>query len=350
MHKIDTVSYAKFSEDILNKVGPEKLPFTTSIELTYGCNLQCVHCYNPTHKALPNELKTPELKNLIDQLPALGCLEILFTGGEPLVHPDAFEIFSYAKSLGLQPVIFTNATLLTPEKIQKLEELKPSYISVSVYGHTESVYEKVTGVRGSFKKFKRSLDLLLESDLQVHYKMPVMKENMQEFEEIRDWYYSRNLPFNFAIDISPRVDGNKSPLAHRLSEEEAAKFRLKYEPPPACHASEVSPDRRSVSGKVFDCVCGKTSAAINPYGEMNLCTSLAFPSYSLKTGNVKEGWNVLVDFVENIKPNEKFECLTCPVSNGCSQGAMDGWLEGDDFSECIPYFKNVAEKVIQKSS
>ena len=78
---------------------------------------------------------------------------------------------------------------------------------------------------------------------------------------------------------------------------------------------------------------------------MNLCVTTPFPKYSLKAGSLKEGWNVLVDFVKNFHPSEKYECPTCELSPFCSQGSMDAFLNTGDFNPCLPYFKETASQV-----
>ncbi len=94
------------------------------VELTYGCNLRCVHCYNPTHKA-KNERTTEEFCRILDQLAAQGCLWVGFTGGELFTRRDAFEIMGYAKQLGMVLNILTNATLVTPDLADQIKLLEP---------------------------------------------------------------------------------------------------------------------------------------------------------------------------------------------------------------------------------
>src|SRR5947209_19525568 len=67
------------------------VPIQAMIELTYGCNLRCVHCFNPTHRA-NGELTTAQIKALVDQLVGAGCLDLAFTGGEVFTRRDLFEI------------------------------------------------------------------------------------------------------------------------------------------------------------------------------------------------------------------------------------------------------------------
>src|SRR5512139_1291586 len=85
MKKLDAEA---FLTAISLQANQSRHPEGVTFELTYGCNLRCVHCFNPTHRALPQELKTCEVLQILDQLAAFGVLTVTFTGGEPTLRPD----------------------------------------------------------------------------------------------------------------------------------------------------------------------------------------------------------------------------------------------------------------------
>jgi len=76
-------------------------PFLVVWDITYACNLKCKHCYATAGKPLPNELTTEEAKRAIDNLDRAGVPIIAFSGGEPLVRPDIFELSRYAADKGI---------------------------------------------------------------------------------------------------------------------------------------------------------------------------------------------------------------------------------------------------------
>src|SRR5438128_8471981 len=96
---IQTLDQKRFWLALREKGAQQRVPVRAMIELTYGCNLRCVHCYNPTHQAKA-ELATAQIKALIDQLATAGCLDLAFTGGEIFTRMDLFEILAYAKAKG----------------------------------------------------------------------------------------------------------------------------------------------------------------------------------------------------------------------------------------------------------
>ena len=328
------------------------------VELTYGCNLRCVHCYNPTHEA-KNELTTEQVLRTLDELAAQGCLRVGFTGGELFTRRDALEIMRYAKSLGLIINILTNATMITPAIADQILALEPYQVDVSVYGATAGTYESVTRVPGSFARFVRGVDLLTERQVPVLLKLALMTLNVHEHEAMREFARARNLPYQVNTEIHPKVDGSLEPLAYRLPPEQAfevwrqesgEKIRQRQTQHIAvgsCRSeiSTVEEEACGLAGGAFHCRCGKTSAAVTPYGKLNLCLSIYHPQYDLTKGSLKEGWQQLVDLVASAKPGPTYECHQCPLTPHCTRGTGDSWLEQGVFdSSCIPYFREVAER------
>src|SRR5687768_4861743 len=83
--------------------------------LTRTCNLKCVHCYTDSDaQKYSDELSTDEAKAVLDDLAAFKVPAVLFSGGEPMVRKDLFELAEYARGLGLHVVLSTNGTLITP--------------------------------------------------------------------------------------------------------------------------------------------------------------------------------------------------------------------------------------------
>jgi hypothetical protein len=97
---------------------------------TRACNLRCVHCYASASQGRhARELDTGEGKTLLDDLAAFKVPVILFSGGEPLLRPDFFELAGYAADLGLRSTISTNGTLITPEVRRYLDRPRPAGVS-----------------------------------------------------------------------------------------------------------------------------------------------------------------------------------------------------------------------------
>ncbi|TLX98949.1 MAG: radical SAM protein [Thaumarchaeota archaeon] len=329
----------RFFTSLAAKARETRMPETVTFELTYGCNLRCVHCYNPTHRVLPQELSTEEVFSILDQCADVGVVTLTFTGGEPFVRPDVFAIFEHAKRLGMLLELISNATRITPEIADRLQQANFRSLAISIYGATKDTYELVTGMPGSFGPFIRGLECLISRRLPVIVRMPVMTDNAHEVQDARTLVEGMGIRFQYCVDIHPKTNGDTSPLLHRLSPADKVRIDLAMLGP-RDQAAADEPCARN--GGFIECACGQTKFAITPYGEMNLCQGFPMPKYDLRKGTVKEGWEVLKQTVDGARPNDHYECPTCDVRDRCRQGRNDAWLATGDMSVCLPHYKELA--------
>jgi putative heme d1 biosynthesis radical SAM protein NirJ2 len=99
---------------------------------TNSCNLACEHCYQDASVAEERELGTGEARVMIDQIARAGFKIMIFSGGEPLLRPDIFELVAHAASRGLRPVFGSNGTLITAEVAARLKECGAAAMGISV--------------------------------------------------------------------------------------------------------------------------------------------------------------------------------------------------------------------------
>jgi len=337
MKKLDADTYLGL---LSTKAAAARRPEGVTFELTYGCNLRCVHCYNPTHRALPHELTTSEIFSLLNQIADFGVLSVTFTGGEPSVRPDIGDILQYARRQGLMIHLMTNATRITTSFTGLLHEVGVSQINVSIYGATEAVYERMTAVPGSYRHFRQGLLNLAAASLPVVVRMPVTTINREEIQACRQLVESLHLKFQYCLEIMTTITGDRTPLQYRLAPEEKVLVDQEMRSPRVTPASE---ETCSGSQPFIECACGQSRFAITPYGEMNLCTAFPLPRYDLRTGTVKEGWDILKRTVDQAHPSHRYECPTCEVRPHCRLGRSDAWLETGDMSSCLPHYKEWAQ-------
>ena len=121
--------------------------------LTNRCNLKCLHCYASAGKD-NFELSTEQCFEVIDKLSDFKVPLILFSGGEPLLRSDIFEIAEYAKRKGIKSVLSTNGTLIDRDIAENLKIFE--YVGVSLDG-TIAVNDRFRGVQGAFEKAFKGL-------------------------------------------------------------------------------------------------------------------------------------------------------------------------------------------------
>ncbi|MFX1554268.1 MAG: radical SAM protein, partial [Promethearchaeota archaeon] len=131
---------------------PYPLPIAMTFAVTYRCQCKCVHCSAGRHlRKDRKELSTEEAKNLIDQAQKIGVTIIAFTGGEPLLREDLFELISYVNKKKALPVMFTNGQFLTEENVNKLSEAGLYSVFLSIDSPYAEEHDKLRGMPGLFE-------------------------------------------------------------------------------------------------------------------------------------------------------------------------------------------------------
>ncbi|MFQ6099090.1 MAG: radical SAM protein, partial [Armatimonadota bacterium] len=144
-------SAAVSDERAVPKSAAERRPVTVW-NCTRTCNLRCIHCYaDSENRPYQGELTTDEGKALIRDLADFGVPALLFSGGEPLMRKDVFELASYARQLGVRPTLSTNGTLITPEVARRIKDAGFTYVGISLDGIGE-VNDHFRGKVGAFEK------------------------------------------------------------------------------------------------------------------------------------------------------------------------------------------------------
>ncbi len=127
-------------------------PVAMTFAVTYRCQLKCAHCSADSHlRKDEQELTTEEVKKLIDDSQKLGVTIIAFTGGEPLLREDLFELISYVDKRKALPLLFTNGLLLTDENVEKLADAGLYSLFVSIDNPIPEEHDRLRGMPGLFK-------------------------------------------------------------------------------------------------------------------------------------------------------------------------------------------------------
>ena len=338
-----------------NKLSNKRVPLDFTLEITARCNNDCSHCYinlPPEDKAAKQlELSLAEINNIADQAIELGAIWCLISGGEPLLRQDFEEIYLLLKKKGLLVSVFTNACLITKKHIELFKKYPLRDIEVTVYGITEETYEKVTRQKGSYKAFRRGLDMLLESNIKVRLKAMALRSNAHELPAIAEFCRKYTMDyFRFDPLLNLRHDGNTD------RNQEIREERL--DPADIAEIEQADEERSSAMEKgcdklifqeplhydcdhLFHCGAGNGSFVVSYDGKFRLCAGLVDPetTYDLRKGSLAEAWNKhVIEVREKRSTNPVFleRCRNCPIINLClwcpgnahlETGAMDGFSQ-----------------------
>lgn len=161
-------------------------PFLVVWNYTKHCNLRCEHCYeNAGPGAMKDELTTEEAKRVIDEFEDAGVVAIAFSGGEPLLRNDIFEIASYAKSKGFFISVATNGTVITREVAKKMKNVF-DYVEISLDGF-EEVHDRFRGVPGAWRLTCEGIKNSVAEGIDTCVALTATRSNLQEIPKLVDF-------------------------------------------------------------------------------------------------------------------------------------------------------------------
>jgi radical SAM protein with 4Fe4S-binding SPASM domain len=346
---VQTLSYGAFSESFHKRVDQRRLPLCGTIELTRRCPLTCLHCYNnrpmTDGDARARELTYEEHCRLLDQLADAGCLWLLYTGGEIFARHDFLDVYTYAKKKGFLITLFTNGTLVTERVADHLVDWRPFAIEITLYGYTKETYERLTGVPGSHERCMRGIRVLLERGLPLSLKTVAVSTNWHELDQMRRFAEGLGVEFKFDTEINPRIDCSQSPLAVRLSPEEAVALDLQH--PKRADAWVQYSDRLSTvtmppMDELYQCGGGVNNFAVEAYGGLGICVLSEAHKYDLRTGTFQEGWDGFLRQQRLKKITRPTKCVGCGLKSMCGMCPANGELENGDPEAPVEHLCRVA--------
>lgn len=154
--------------------------------MTRRCNLNCIHCYaSSENKMYENELTFEEAQKMIRDLADFGVPVLLFSGGEPLMRSDIFELAAIAGELGIRTVISTNGTLIDENTARRIKESGISYVGISLDGIGER-NDFFRGREGAFEAAIRAFDICAAVGQRCGLRLTLTRHNFLELNAIFD--------------------------------------------------------------------------------------------------------------------------------------------------------------------
>ncbi len=306
MSDIPSITGQEFGERLTERLPRGRFPLSGQWELTCRCNLRCVMCYTDcfnTPDRLRQELSTPEILRITDEIHEAGCMEICLTGGEPLARRDFLDIYTYAKQKGFLVTVFTNGTLITEKIADHWVQYPLSMIEISLHGLGKSSFDLITQGPGSYERCLAGIRMLLERKLPLTLKTTGMTVNRDEILKIKadvedlGHRYQAKVWYKFGSDIRPRLDGSEDVYDYQLPEQDVIAIE---QADPEFRAERSRQDGQKAEmlrqGKSL-CGGGQYKFHIDAYGQLQLCSNNRRQSYDLRHGSFLEGfYKVLPQF------------------------------------------------------
>lgn len=359
-----TNGVSSVSEYIHRIVGPKE-PFASrfrqlSVELTERCNNNCVHCcINLTEndtEARNREMTPAQVKDILKQAAAVGYLEVLFTGGEPLLRPDFEELYLYTRKLGMQVLLLTNGRLITSRLADLFARIPPLLeIEISVYGMRPESYEAVTRAPGSFAQFRQGVDLLMERRVPFIVKGALLPQNRNETVDFEAWaetipWMSGRPKYAMFFDLRHRRDNpekNRLIASLRPSPREGLALYLRD----AARYREWTPELAArllkPSGtRLFTCgICEGHGVCVDAYGSAQPCLALRAPEIACSLVGSGRGTSLksALDRFAHLRdlkatnPEYLRRCAVCSLKGICEQCPAKSWAAHGTFDTPVEY-------------
>ena len=278
-------------------------------ELTYRCNLECKHCYNAAGDK--NELSTEEWLKIIDEVYRCGCLRLLVTGGEPLLHEGFFDIVQYARGKPLTVGVLTNGTLLDGYTINRMKDLGVNGLHFSVDGPDRYIHDEFRGAK-SFEKTVDAICLALNAGLRVGVTVCVHRKNLGAGKKLVKLMETLGVP---EYTFTPVIKSFRRESA--ITPEEYKEF---VEGLPKKEGPVYAPQY------VKNCGIGYKECVIHPDGTVGLCPPFGAEGPvlgDLKKDSFDTVWgSPILEKLRSINAFKDEKCGTCSHVRYCLGGCM----------------------------
>ena len=288
------------------------VPLGVHIDVTYRCDLACVHCYLEDRKR--QELTLTEYQELFDQLKELGTLHMLISGGEIFHRPDGLEIIRAARQRRFEVRLITHGGHIDEALADELAAMQIACISMSLYAADPAVHDYITKVPGSWERTTQAARFLAARGVPTNLKCVLMQLNPDVVEPMRALAREIGVTVEFSVDIKGDNSGSDSLM--ELNLDPADKVGVLG----CVYPSLV--DREglaSFSADEYTCMAGNASCYISPDGTVQPCLDWAEPAGNIRDQKFAELWFTAPVFVHarTIRRSSFSGCTDCSNHGHC---------------------------------
>ncbi len=312
---------------------------------TQACNISCIHCYRDAGTRRADELNTAEGKKLLDEMASAGFQIVILSGGEPLLRPDIYELISYARSIGLRPVLGTNGIIITEEVAANLKNAGLLVAGISVDSRDKTRHDWFRQSNGAWEKTMQGIAACRKAGLPFQIHTTVMNWNEKEVTDITDLAVELGaiahhvfflVPTGRGKDIEDttlKTDQYEALLTRILDKQAQVSIELK--PTCAPQFMRMAKERNIPMRFTRGCLAGTAYCVVLPNGDVHPC-----PYLPIKVGNVRQTafdtlWRDSAMFNELRHQPLKGGCGTCgfdQICGGCRARAYY-YSDGDYMAE-----------------
>ena len=304
-------------------------PICLTWELTYACNLSCVHCLSSSGRRDRRELSTTHCKALLDELERMQVFYVNIGGGEPTVRPDFWDLVDYAVAHSVGVKFSTNGIKITPDVARRLAGSDYVDVQISLDGATEAVNDTVRGA-GSYRMALRAMRALAAAGFRgFKLSVVVTRQNVGQLDQFAELARDHGAQLRLT---RLRPAGRGADVWHELHPT-ASQQRALYDWLLA-HGEHVLTGDSFFHLAGFGqappglnmCGAGRVVCLIDPVGDVYACPFAIHDSF--RAGNVRDDggfarvWRESALFGTLREPQSGGACASCGAYDACRGGCM----------------------------
>lgn len=312
---------------------------------TNQCNLRCRHCYQDAGSKSAEELTTDEAKKMIGEIASAGFKIMIFSGGEPLMRPDIFELVSYAASIGLRPVFGTNGTLITEETAMKLKQSGAKAMGISLDSLKEDRHNFFRGKEDAFQMTLKGIENCKKAGLPFQIHTTIMDWNKKEVCDIIDFCVESGAIASYLFFLIPVGRGKflEKTSLEVMEYEELLKTimekqkQVSIDIKPTCAPQFIRVARQMDVKTRFTkgCLAGLTYCIIDPVGTVRPCAYMVEEAGNVREQPFDQIWKSSRLFKNLRTRRYKGTCRDCIYEKECGgcRARAGYYHEGDYMAE-----------------
>ena len=304
-------------------------PICLTWEITYACNLQCVHCLSSSGTKDPRELSTDQAKAVLDELRDLQVFYINIGGGEPMIRKDFFEILEHAETNNIGVKFSTNGTYITADNARRLASMNYLDIQISLDGVDAATNDAVRG-KGSYATAIAAMNHLRDANFgQFKISVVVTRHNVDQldaFKALADSYgaqlrITRLRPSGRGADTWDELHPTQQ------QQRQIYDWLMKHGENVLTGDSffHLNAFGESLPGLNL-CGAGRVVCLIDPIGDVYACPFVIHDQFKagslLSDGGFTKVWKESDLFLSLREPESEGACSACGSYDACQGGCM----------------------------
>ena len=319
---------------------------TVQLDVSYRCDLNCVHCYLDNRTTWP-ELMTAEWLRVLDQLAHLGTLFLVWSGGDVLQRADFNQLLAAACRLGFVSRIKTHAGAVTPATAALWAASRVARVDVSVYSLVPEVHDNITRSPGSLAATLRGIGCLIAEAVPVRVSVSVLDQTVDEIAALYRGLTALGCAVEFNMNVMRDLSASSALDNLNLSPENRIRAeKLVWEHTRVDRALPASVSTRQDSGP---CGAGRTLGYISPDGALWPCVMFPMQLGHTREQSIAQIWRdspqrqALAAWTNR----DRTGCQSCGGSGLCFYCPGEAFKTTGDFKVAPPHFHTRTRHAMQ---